>query len=89
MGGGTRGGEDEMGAGAQEEPSQGGMVVSAGGTNILQENLTRKSSTIQKKMGTPGGMEGRPRDKPGSGAREWGGKQLWNPGSSGEKEGTG
>ena len=82
VGGVTREAEDEGGTGAKEEPSQGGMVVSAEGTYILKENLTRESLN-KKKMGTQGGMEGgRPRDNEGYGPREQGGKQLWDPGSS-------
>ena len=86
VGGVTREAKDEMGAGDKDEPSQGGLGVSAEGTFIQKENPTQKTPTNQKKMGTPGGMEGRPQGEQGYGQRELGGKQLWDPGSSGAKE---
>ena len=87
MGGVTREAKDEMGAGDKDEPSQGGLGVSAEGTVIQKEIPTQEFSIKEMKMGTPGGMEGgQPRDKQGYGQRELGGKQLWDPGSSGAKE---
>ena len=59
--------------------------MSATGNIILEEYPTLENSQKKKKMGTPGGMEGgQPRGEQGYGARELGGKQLWDPGPSTE-----
>ena len=77
------GAEGEVGAGAEEETSQGGLEVPAYGNHIFKENPTQNNFNKKKKMGTPGGMEGgQSRGEKGYGVRDMGGKQLWDPGSS-------
>ena len=53
------GAREEVGAGAEEETSQGGLEVSAAGNVILKENPTLELLQNKKQIGIPGGMEGR------------------------------
>ena len=80
----------EVEAGAEEETIQGGLGVSVNGHNIFEKHPTQNNLDKKKQMGTRGGMEGgQSRGEQGYGAREMGGKQLWDPGSSQEGQDTG